>query len=53
MRFFIFILGSVISIALQAQKVENKSFVSPSGEKFLRLEITIPSDTKTAWDFLL
>ena len=34
MRFFIFILGSVISIALQAQKVENTSFVSTSGEKF-------------------
>jgi hypothetical protein len=41
--------GLAICIAMQAQKVENTSFISPSGEKFLRLEITIPADAKTAW----
>ncbi len=33
------------------QVVTNTSYVTPSGEKVLRLEVTVPVDKKTAWQY--
>lgn len=34
-----------------AQAVKNTSYETPGGEKVLRLEMVVPVDTKTAWDY--
>lgn len=35
----------------KAQTVKNSSYVTPSGEKVLRLEMIVPVDKKTAWEY--
>ena len=39
-----------ISIA-KAQAVKNTSYITPGGEKVLRLEMIVPVDKKEAWDY--
>ncbi len=35
----------------EAQQVKNTSYVTPTGERVLRLEMIVPVDRKTAWDY--
>lgn len=50
MKIIAFIFVFSLSAVVLAQKVENTSFTSSSGERFLRLEITVPVDIKTSWE---
>ncbi|MEO8112290.1 MAG: hypothetical protein ABI594_19740 [Ginsengibacter sp.] len=45
-----FILLFCISFA-RAQMIENTSYTAPGGEKVLRLEMIVPLDKKTAWEY--
>lgn len=48
-KYISIVFFSVLTFYLQAQTVENTSYKNQSGEKVLRLEITLPVDLTSAW----
>ena len=50
-KFSISILLSLCIFFTKAQTVKNTSYVTPTGEKVLRLEMIVPVDRKTAWKY--
>ena len=49
MKLYLFII-CFASVTMAAQKVQNSSYKTSSGENHLQLEITVPTDLKTAWE---
>ncbi|MDQ6843957.1 MAG: hypothetical protein M3Z92_06340 [Bacteroidota bacterium] len=47
-----FILGLFLSVLFtHGQEVQNTSYITKTAEKVLRLEMLVPVDKKTAWEF--
>jgi uncharacterized protein YndB with AHSA1/START domain len=41
---------SLVTLSVHGQDLQNTSYINQSGEKVLRIEMTLPVDNKTAWE---
>jgi uncharacterized protein YndB with AHSA1/START domain len=41
---------SLLVLTVHSQELKNTSYINQSGEKVLRIEMTLPVDNKTAWE---
>lgn len=52
-KLLITISATMFALSAMAQEVRNTSYITSTGEKVLRLEITVPADQRTAWQYFV